>query len=230
MAQPCVLAGSTTDERQRLQRDVEERDDLRKELETFVERLREQQCDGDLLIAFPSDYESIVERLFVENKRGYASLRDWSGPRRYQDLPISRLAIEESEEDRKTIDGLRTIDELDRILQDKTIEEYFVQCQTFPAKVRRTRLGSMHTAQESLKRTLECDLFLKISIRHFVRRQERAQLKRMAKLRAAVHALDGDDDNTNFTGDRRRLHLQPEQQAHCLSIDIPSPTHEILWL
>ena len=154
-APSCVSADLTTDGRQRLRRDVEKRDDLRRELEAFVDRLRKQPYDGDVLIEFPIDYDSIVERLFIENKNGYVSLRDWSGPRRYQDLPISRLAIDD-EKDRKTIDGLRTIDELDRILQEKTVEEYLVQRQTLPTKARRNRLGSVSTAQKSLKRTLKC--------------------------------------------------------------------------
>jgi hypothetical protein len=50
--------------------------------------------DGDALVEFPANFSAQVLELFGQWSSRYDTLKDWLGPRRYEETPIGQLLQE----------------------------------------------------------------------------------------------------------------------------------------
>lgn len=110
------------------------------------------------MVAFPDDYDRIVEKLILEKRGQYHCLDGWLGPRRFKDLPVHALNISlpHMHADEKISRGLEKIKKLDEELQDKTLDAYIVNRETFPGDWDMEERARLRRQKRELDKALKC--------------------------------------------------------------------------
>lgn len=124
---------------------------------TRLEDVQAELFEGESLVAFPDDYDKMVEKLILEKRGQYACLDGWLGPRRFKDLPVHamNISLPSTHADEKIAKGLETVQRLDEELHDKTLDAYIVDRETFPNKWEMEERARLRRQKRNLDRALK---------------------------------------------------------------------------